>query len=80
MAFGLPHNVFAQMDVNHNGMIDLNELRNFVLFQKVDRNRDGRVTLQEFTQTAGKFQLFTLLSSDSFSSTTIRNSYTTRRT
>jgi hypothetical protein len=65
MTFGLPHNVFVQMDTNHNGMIDLNELRNFVLFQQADRNRDGRVISQEFAQTAGKFQLFTLLSSDS---------------
>jgi Ca2+-binding EF-hand superfamily protein len=55
MAFGLHNNLFNHIDANHDGMIDLNEMRNFAIFQQADRNHDGRITLQEFAQTAGKF-------------------------
>lgn len=46
MAYGMYH--------RDNGMVDLNEMRNFALFQHADRNHDGYINLQEFSQSAGK--------------------------
>ena len=50
MAYGM-----YQRDTYYNGMIDLNDMRNFSVFEHADRNHDGRLNVHEFAQSAGKF-------------------------
>ena len=52
---------FRQLDKNKNGAIEESELREFIpnfalesAIQKVDINRDGKITMEEFDEDAGR--------------------------
>lgn len=52
---------FRQLDKNKNGVIEESELRGFIpsfelesAIQKVDINRDRKITMEEFDEDAGR--------------------------
>ena len=59
MAYGLYERMFYESDRNRDGVIDQNEFRSLIEFDRADRNHDGRMTFTEFAQSAGRWILLT---------------------